>query len=123
MNDKAAIILSYSFFRRSMSTSSKCILVAIADGSEELETIGIVNPLRRAGNNVFLASISTLIVTCARGTKIQADDLLDNLLGNDFDAIILPGGIPGANNLSGKISHICFILCPRRHCLTHLMAA
>ena len=38
--------------------SPRNVLVPVADGSEELETISIVNPLRRAGNNVVIASVS-----------------------------------------------------------------
>ncbi len=48
------------------------VLVPVADGSEELETISIVNPLRRAGNNVVIASVSdslmvkvSIMVSCS----------------------------------------------------------
>ncbi len=42
------------YFLRQMASKRVCAL--IADGSEELELISFVNPLRRAGNNVTIAS-------------------------------------------------------------------
>lgn len=39
---------------------AKNVLVPVADGSEELETVAIVDVLRRAGANVTLAAIKGL---------------------------------------------------------------
>eukprot|EP00392_Amoebophrya_sp_AT5.2_P017431 g17786.t1 len=78
-------------------------LVPLADGSEELEAISIWNPLRRAGVDVTVASVSksaSLEVTCARGTVIKCDKLLSDCLDTEFDCIALPGGVPGASNFA-----------------------
>ena len=50
------------------------VLVPIADGSEEIETVCIVDTLVRAGAKVTLASVTdSLSVVCSRGVKITAD--------------------------------------------------
>lgn len=48
-------------------------LVPIADGSEEIEAVTIVDVLRRAGADVVLASVDNLAITASRGVKITAD--------------------------------------------------
>ena len=46
-------------------------LVAISEGSEELEAIGVIDILRRGKINVTVASIDKdVTVKCARGTYI-----------------------------------------------------
>lgn len=39
------------------------------------------------------------MVTCSRQTKIVADCLLKDVSDQTFDAIALPGGMPGAERL------------------------
>lgn len=76
------------------------VLVPIAQGTEELEAITIVNLMRRAGIQVKIAGENE-IVTCARGLKILPDILLDKLdIDLQFDAIVIPGGEFGTINLS-----------------------
>ena len=77
----------------------KKILVVIAPGFEEIETITIVDILRRAGARVTLGATVKGILKGSRGIKIEPDELLDNVLGKDFDLICLPGGQPGTDNL------------------------
>jgi DJ-1 family protein len=78
---------------------TKTILIPISKGSEELETITLVNILRRAEINVILYSNND-IVYCARGTKLIPDiNSLSNINIEDISGIILPGGIDGVNNL------------------------
>lgn len=80
------------------------VLIPIADGSEDLEAVSIIDILRRAGFIVTVASVKSdeKMVTCARGTRIQADFLISNqqILDTSWDAIVLPGGMPGAKHLS-----------------------
>jgi 4-methyl-5(b-hydroxyethyl)-thiazole monophosphate biosynthesis len=78
---------------------AKKALVPIADGTEELEAVTIIDVLRRAGISVTVASVGTLQVTCSRGVNLVADRLIGACTGEDYDAIILPGGMPGAENL------------------------
>jgi 4-methyl-5(b-hydroxyethyl)-thiazole monophosphate biosynthesis len=77
----------------------KKVLVPIADGSEELEAIGIVDTLRRAGAEVTVASVDELQITASRGTKLTADLLIDACREKKYELIALPGGLPGAEHL------------------------
>jgi 4-methyl-5(b-hydroxyethyl)-thiazole monophosphate biosynthesis len=77
------------------------ILVPIAHGSESLETVTLVNVLRRASIPVVLASIETeTVVNATRDIRLVADAPLADQLAQDFDAIILPGGEAGAQRLA-----------------------
>jgi 4-methyl-5(b-hydroxyethyl)-thiazole monophosphate biosynthesis len=75
------------------------VLVPVADGSEEMELITIVDVLRRADIDVTIASLTGEPITASRGTRIIPDAGLDNVLNDDFDLVVLPGGLPGADNL------------------------
>ena len=78
------------------------VLVAIADGSEELEAITVIDLLRRAGFAVTVASVEAdnrLEVTAAHGSRLVADTNIEQLLADTFDLIVLPGGMPGAERL------------------------
>jgi len=78
---------------------AKNVLVPIADGSEELEAICIVDVLRRAGANVTLAALSKLDVLASKGVKLTADSLLKDCINGTYDLIALPGGMPGSEHL------------------------
>lgn len=87
----------------------KNVLVPIANGTEEMEAVVVIDILRRAGLNVKVAGDND-IVTCSRGLKIIPDILIEKLEKDaDFDAIILPGGAQGAQNLADN-SHLATIL-------------
>ena len=60
---------------------AKRVLVPIADGTEEIEAVCIIDTLRRAGAEVTVASVETqnlasLQVTASRGVKLVADALI-----------------------------------------------
>jgi 4-methyl-5(b-hydroxyethyl)-thiazole monophosphate biosynthesis len=76
------------------------VLVPIADGTEEIEAVCIIDVLRRAGADVTVAAVGgRLQITASRGVKIVADLLLDQCCNETFDLIVLPGGMPGAEHL------------------------
>ena len=75
-------------------------LVALAEGFEEIEFVAVVDILRRGGVDVAVASVAgPLEVAGAHGISMRADCALAKLDGMDFDAIILPGGSKGTDNL------------------------
>ena len=76
-------------------------LITVADGVEELECVTLIDVLRRAEVEVLVASIEgRRMVTCAHGTRLTADAMLVDVLAQDFDLIVLPGGMPGAQRLA-----------------------
>jgi 4-methyl-5(b-hydroxyethyl)-thiazole monophosphate biosynthesis len=77
----------------------KKVLIPIANGTEELEAIGIIDTLRRAGAEVTIASVQNLEITGANGIKIIADKLITDCENEKYDLIALPGGLPGARYL------------------------
>ncbi len=86
---------------------SKTALVILAEGFEEVEAIAPVDLLRRAGVRVTLAGVNFLAVKSSRNIEVQADMLLKDI--QDLpDAVILPGGLPGATNLakSGEVAKL-----------------
>ncbi|OCL88474.1 Chaperone protein YajL [Aliarcobacter thereius] len=76
------------------------ILVAIADGFEEIEAINIIDICRRADINVVSAGVENKILTGAHNIKIEMDKKIDELCSDDFDMIVLPGGLPNAFTLA-----------------------
>ncbi|CAN6827766.1 hypothetical protein F2Q70_00013808 [Brassica cretica] len=77
--------------------STPQILVPIADGSEEMEAVAIIDFLRRAKANVVVAALgNSLEVVASRKVKLVADVLLDEAEKNSYDLIVLPGGLGGA---------------------------
>ncbi|MDP7638669.1 MAG: DJ-1/PfpI family protein [Candidatus Hydrogenedentes bacterium] len=76
------------------------VLVTIADGNEELEAITIVDLLRRAEFDVTIAGLGEGPITASRGTVITPDKSLEQALEEDYDMVVLPGGLPGADNLN-----------------------
>jgi 4-methyl-5(b-hydroxyethyl)-thiazole monophosphate biosynthesis len=80
---------------------SKRALITVADGVEDLEVVTLIDVLRRADIEVLVASIETRrMVSCAHGTRLTADAMLLDVLAQDFDLIVLPGGMPGAQRLA-----------------------
>ena len=74
--------------------------VFFADGFEEIEAIGTVDILRRAGMDVTTVSVKdTHEVTGAHNVTIKADALLQDVTLDNAEWLILPGGMPGAENL------------------------
>lgn len=74
-------------------------LVTLAHGFEEIETVTVVDMLRRAGIDVKLASINDVVLTGSRAIRIEADLLLSEIDPSQFDIVIVPGGQPGVNHL------------------------
>lgn len=75
------------------------VLVPLAQGCEELEAVTIIDLLRRAGINVTSAGLDQHPVKASRGVVLMPDTTLDQVMEQRFDMIVLPGGLPGADNL------------------------
>jgi protein deglycase len=78
---------------------TKHVLVPVADGTEEIEAVTIIDVLRRAGAEVTVASVGELQVTASRGVRLVADCLIGQCVDIAYDLVALPGGMPGAEHL------------------------
>jgi protein deglycase len=76
------------------------VLVPLAQGCEELEAVTIIDLLRRAGVEVVSAGLDAWPVNASRGTVLLPDTTLDEALRQDYDMVVLPGGMPGAKHLN-----------------------
>ena len=74
-------------------------LVFLATGFEEIETVTVVDVLRRANIEVTVAGLTSDPTEGAHAMKIVPDADIDNVKVSDFDAIVVPGGNPGYKNL------------------------
>jgi len=78
----------------------KLIAVHLAEGFEEIEAVSIIDVLRRANIETLAVSITgQRAVTGSHGIQITADVLFEEVDYEKVDMIVLPGGLPGANNL------------------------
>jgi len=80
---------------------AKKALIIFADGFEDIEGITCVDILRRGGVEVTVAGLTDIKVKASRGTQVIADIRFDEV-GGEFDALVLPGGMPGASNLAAS---------------------
>jgi len=71
------------------------VLIPLADGCEEMEAVILTDVLRRAGWEVVTAGLSGENVTASRGVKLVPDQAWEDINPNDFDMLLLPGGMDG----------------------------
>ncbi|MCX5687505.1 MAG: DJ-1/PfpI family protein [Candidatus Omnitrophica bacterium] len=76
----------------------KKAIILLATGFEEIEAVTVIDILRRAGIELTIAGLDGINITGSHGITITANKKLGGLLP-DFDAVIIPGGMPGALHL------------------------
>ena len=76
------------------------IYIFLANGFEEVEALATVDVLRRADLKVKIVGIGSDVITGAHGISTVCDAVDSDLTpGDDIEAVILPGGMPGATHL------------------------
>ena len=75
------------------------VYVFLADGFEIIEALSPVDMLKRAKIETKLVGVTGEIVTSSCGVAVKTDMLIDDFDFYDVEAIVLPGGMPGAENL------------------------
>lgn len=76
------------------------VYVFLANGFEELEALAPIDLLRRAGIEVSTVGVGADMITAAHGVTVKTDITSEQIKLNDsLEMIVLPGGMPGADNL------------------------
>ena len=76
------------------------VYIFLADGFEEIEALGTLDLIRRAGIEALSVSITDdVYVRGSHGITVKADITMDACTDEKPDGVILPGGMPGAENL------------------------
>lgn len=91
---------------------SKTAVVLIAEGTEEIEAITPGDVLNRAGIDVTYAGVGSLEPTGGHHVPLRADCTVEDLGEILFDALIIPGGGKGAENMH-KSAEVSALI--RRH--------
>lgn len=78
------------------------VYIFLAEGFEESEAVLPRDILKRGGVNVKTVGVTGAAVQSAYGLKLRADILASEADFKDLEAIILPGGMPGTENLAGS---------------------
>ena len=79
------------------------VCVLVADGSEELETVAMVDVLRRAGAEVFLAGVAgERAVKASRGVGLVPDGAWNAAAADGYDALVVPGGMGGVEAIGAE---------------------
>lgn len=79
------------------------IYVFLADGFEEVEALAPVDILRRAGLQVQTVGVTGKTVMGKHNIPVTADiEIREIALNSDLQAVVLPGGLPGAENLDAS---------------------
>ena len=75
----------------------KKVAVLFHDVFEEVEALSVVDIMRRANVECTMVGMDKLEVTSSHQIKIKMDQIYDGL--DNYDAVVIPGGMPGASNL------------------------
>ena len=90
-------------------------MLFFADGFEEIEAFTAVDTLRRAGLNVQIVSVTPdEIVMGAHDVSLLCDINFENCDFFDADLLLLPGGMPGTNNLKAHMGLRAAVECANK---------
>jgi 4-methyl-5(b-hydroxyethyl)-thiazole monophosphate biosynthesis len=80
------------------------VLLPLAKGFEEVEAVALIDVMRRGGIEVQIAYLEDefqdRLVLGANGITVQADTSIKNVITDDFDMMVLPGGWGGTYALA-----------------------
>ena len=82
-----------------MNMSEKRAAVLLADGFEEGESLFVIDILRRASIGCDSVSIDQEMVRGGHDIYVKADRIISKEIFDDYDLVVIPGGMPGAANL------------------------
>lgn len=83
--------------------------VLFAQGFEEVEALTPVDFMRRAGIEVTMAGVGGDRIKGGHSILVEADTPIGPLDPGEYDAVVLPGGMPGAENIAASAEAVAFI--------------
>ena len=87
------------------------VAVLAADGFETIECLTMVDVMRRGGVRATLVSIMpTREVVSSLQIPVTCDALFDEINFDEYDCVVLPGGLPGATNCA-PTQRVCDVVC------------
>ncbi len=101
------------------------VLACFTTGVEEIEFVAVVDILRRADVEVVMVSLDGESVTGRSGITIKADASLPDVMNEDWDMVVLPGGLPNAHLLrdDANVRIVVGRLCNERKSIAAICAA
>lgn len=86
------------------------VIVFIAKGFEEVEALTVVDYLRRVNIKVDMVSITEdKLVLGSHQIKVVTDKLLKDIEAHNYEAVIIPGGMPGSSNLKNNAEVVAIV--------------
>ena len=79
------------------------VAIILANGFEEIEAVSLIDILRRAEIDAVSVGLDKKCVRGTHGIELVADKILDDIKVSEFSMIVLPGGLPGAENLAKSV--------------------
>lgn len=78
----------------------KRVLIPLAQGFEEIEAVSVIDILRRADIEVVVAGLEEGPLAGRTGIRVVPDRLLRDAADEEFDMVVLPGGLEGTRRLA-----------------------
>jgi len=76
------------------------VLMPVADGSEEMEIVIVVDIFRRAKWNVVIAGLGAGAIRASRGVQLVPDAAWADVTPEAFDMLVIPGGSEGVKAMT-----------------------
>jgi len=87
------------------------VYILLGGGFEEVEAVAPADILRRADIDVLTVSLTNdLLVQGGHGIAVQADITLDEVVFEDLEMLVLPGGGGGVESIAGSTAAMDLIL-------------
>ena len=84
----------------SNTATDRKVALFLATGCETIEALTVADLLYRAGIPCTKVSVnSTPVVVTSHNVTVIADTTVDHLNWDEYDMLVLPGGVPGTPNL------------------------
>lgn len=86
-----------------MGFERKCdarVAIMLADGCEEIEALAVCDVLYRAGIPCDKVSLNGKHIRSSHEVEFHGEVMIEDCVLDDYDMIVLPGGMPGTTNLA-----------------------